>query len=162
MRSLSSGLMRAATVLVLLLGTSTVLADDPPKDSTRDPASTAKPLPAWDQLTPAQREQLIAPVRDRWNSQPEERQRMLDRADRWQEMTPDQRQRARHGMKRWEHMSPEQREQMRALYAKMRSLDEPQRTALKAQWRQMTPEQRKVWVQANPAPPDTDGDRRHR
>ena len=59
---------------------------------------------------------------------------MLDRAQRWQQMTPDQRQRARNGMKRWEHMNPEQREQMRALYAKMRALAE-QRAALKAQWR---------------------------
>ena len=56
-------------------------------------------------------------------------------------------------MKRWEHMSPEQREQTRALYARMRGMDEAGRQALKAQWRQMTPEQRRDWVKANPAPP---------
>ncbi|MNR57613.1 hypothetical protein D3C85_1784290 [compost metagenome] len=54
-------------------------------------------------------------------------------------------------------MSPEQREQMRALYAKMRGMDETQRAALKAQFRAMTPEQRRAWVQANPAPPEQDG-----
>lgn len=119
-----------------------------------DPVVPAKPLPAWDQLTPQQRELLIAPVRERWNAQPDDRARMLERAQRWQQMTPEQRQRARHGMQRWEHMNPEQREQMRALYGKMRSLDDEQRKALKAQWRAMTPEQRRAWVQANPALPD--------
>ena len=143
---LPSTLLRA-TALALLIAATPALAADPP----------AKPLPAWEQLTPAQREQLIAPVRERWNTQPDERQRMLDRAQRWQQMTPEQRQRARHGMKRWEDMSPEQREQMRALYAKMRGLDETQRKALKAQWRAMTPEQKRAWVQANPAPPEPAG-----
>lgn len=143
--SRSGPVLRAAIVVTLLLAAVPALAADP-----------AKPLPAWDQLTPAQREQLIAPVRDRWNSQPEERQRMLERSQRWQQMTPEQRQRARHGMQRWEHMNPEQREQMRALYGKMRGLDETQRKALKEQWRAMTPEQRRAWVQANPAPPEAD------
>jgi hypothetical protein len=156
MRTVSplSRMTRVAAVLALLVAASPVFAADPPKDAGTVPA---KPLPAWEQLTPAQREQLIAPVRERWNNQPEERQRMLERAERWQEMTPEQRKQARHGMKRWEHMSPEQREQMRALYAKMRGMDETQRAALKAQFRAMTPEQRRAWVQANPAPPEKDG-----
>ena len=37
-------------------------------------------LPEWDQLTPAQRETLIAPMRDRWNASPEHRQRMYEHA----------------------------------------------------------------------------------
>lgn len=134
--------VRPALTLALLATAIPALAADPP-------AST---LPAWEQLTPAQRETLIAPVRERWNAQPDERARMLERAQRWQQMTPEQRKRARHGMQRWEHMSPEQREQMRALYAKMSTLDEEQRKALKAQWRAMTPDQRRAWVKANPAP----------
>jgi hypothetical protein len=154
-----SRLTRVAAVLALLVAAAPVfaapvLAENPSKDVAALPA---KPLPTWEQLTPAQREQLIAPVRERWNGQPEERQRMLDRAERWQQMTPEQRKQARHGMKRWEHMSPEQREQMRALYAKMRGMDETQRAALKAQFRAMTPEQRRAWVQANPAPAEKDG-----
>ncbi len=132
--------------LALLIASAPLFAADPP--------APAKPLPAWEQLTPAQRETLIAPMRERWNAQPDERTRMLERAQRWQQMTPEQRQRARHGMHRWESMTPEQREQTRALFAKMRTLDQPQRKALKAQWRAMTPEERRVWVQANPAPAD--------
>ncbi|UNK49106.1 DUF3106 domain-containing protein [Lysobacter sp. S4-A87] len=160
MRTVSppSRLTRVAAVLALLVAASPVFAADPPKDVAATPA---KSLPAWEQLTPAQREQLIAPVRERWNNQPEERQRMLDRAERWQQMTPEQRNQARHGMKRWEHMSPEQREQMRALYAKMRGMDETRRAALKAEFRAMTPEQRRAWVQANPAPPEKDRPPQH-
>ena len=139
--------LRPALALALLASAIPAFAADP----ADPPAGT---LPAWEQLTPAQREMLIAPVRERWNTQPDERARMLERAQRWQQMTPEQRKRARHGMQRWEHMSPEQREQMRALYAKMSTLDGEQRKALKAQWRAMTPDQRRAWVKANPAPAD--------
>ena len=110
----------------------------------------AAALPAWEQLSAAQREQLIAPVRERWNGEPAQRARMLQHAQRWQQLTPEQRRHARHGMKRWEHLNPAQRTQMRALYERMRSLDPEQRLALKQQWKQMTPEQQHAWVEANP------------
>jgi len=115
----------------------------------RDPVP-ATPLPAWEQLTPTQREQLIAPVRERWNSaDATNRHRMLNHARRWQTLTPDERKRAHRGMRRWEHMSPEHRDQMRVLFEKMRTLPPEQRATLKQQWRAMTPEQRKVWLQQN-------------
>ena len=115
-------------------------------------AAQTQTLPAWEQLTPAQREQLIAPTRERWNAEPEQRPRLLERAQRWQQMTPEQRKHAHRGVKRWRHMSPEQRTEARALYTRMRGLDDAERQALKTKWRAMTPEQRKAWVEANPAP----------
>lgn len=113
------------------------------------PAEAATSLPAWDQLTPAQRDLLVAPMRERWDSRPADRARMLARAQRWQEMTPDQRQRARHGMHRWEKMDPEHRQRMRALFGQMRGMDREQRKALREKWHAMTPEQRKAWVEQN-------------
>lgn len=121
-------------------------------------AAPVTPLPAWEQLSAAQREQLIAPIRERWNAEPDQRQHLLERARRWQQMTPEQRTRAHRGMKRWEHLSPEQRTQTRALYSRMRTLEPAEREAFKAKWRAMTPEQQKAWLEANPAPPRT-GDR---
>lgn len=118
------------------------------------------PLPAWEQLTPQQREQLLAPVRDRWNSSsPGKRRHMLDHAERWQSMTPEQRERAHRGHKRWKDMSPERREQARALFEHMRPLPEAERRALIERWKAMTPEQRKAWVEAHPPREDRDGDR---
>lgn len=115
-------------------------------------AAPPQDLPAWDGLSDAQREQLIAPVRERWNAEPEHRQRLLERAQRWQQMTPEERRHAHRGIRRWQHMSPEQRTEARALYHRMRGLDDAGRKALKAEWRAMTPEQRKAWVTAHPAP----------
>jgi hypothetical protein len=116
--------------------------------------SQAQPLPAWDQLTPQQREQLTAPLRERWNnSPPERRAHMLEHAARWQAMTPEERARARQGHKRWSDMPPERREQARALYQHMRQLPEAERKAMVERWRAMTPEQRRAWVEAHP-PPD--------
>ena len=115
-------------------------------------AATPQSLPAWEQLTDAQREQLLAPIRERWNAAPDERARMFERAGRWQQMSPEKRRRAHRGVDRWRHMSPEQRTEARALYSRMRSLEPDGREALKARWRTMTTEQRKAWVSANPAP----------
>lgn len=130
----------AMLALLAALSTAPAFASDPPSAT----------LPAWDQLNDAQREQLIAPVRERWNAEPEQRARMLQHAQRWRQMTPDQRRHARHGMQRFEHLSPEQRMQMRALFEQTRGLPPQQREALKQRWRQMTPEQRRAWVQAHP------------
>ncbi|MGE8213829.1 MAG: DUF3106 domain-containing protein [Stenotrophomonas sp.] len=107
-------------------------------------------LPEWDQLTPAQRETLIAPLRDRWNASPERRQRTYDHARSWQQMTPEQREQARRGMHRFENMSPSQRRDAQALFDKMRGMDKDQRQQLRDQWNRMSPEQRRQWVEANP------------
>lgn len=109
--------------------------------------------PAWEQLGAAERELLTAPIRERWNSHPEHRARMLEHARRWQTMTPEQRQGAHRGMKRWARMDPEKREQTRALFGKMRGMTPEQRKALREQWKAMTPEQRKAWIEANQAQP---------
>lgn len=114
-------------------------------------------LPAWEQLDEAQREALVAPIRQRWNDHPDKRAEMLAHAERWQDMGPEQRERARRGAERWRQMDPEKREAMRALYAHMRGLPESGREALRKEWESMTPEQRRAWVKAHPAPADTHG-----
>ena len=114
------------------------------------------PLPDWEQLEAAQRELLIAPLRERWDSNPEDRRKMLERAGRWQELTPEQRKRAHRGMDRWKHMTPEQRENARALYSHMRTLAPEAREALRRDWEQMSPEQQRAWARAHPAPPRDD------
>ena len=109
--------------------------------------------PAWEQLSSAERDLLTAPIRERWNSNPGERARMLEHARRWQDMTPEERKRAHHGMKRWSHMDPKKRAEARALFGKMRDMSPEQRKALREEWQAMTPEQRKAWIEANPPQP---------
>jgi len=114
-------------------------------------AAADKPaMPAWDQLTPAQRELLLAPVRERWNGNPAERVRMYQHAERWRTMTPEQRQRAHRGMRRWSHMNPEQRDEARTLFERSRNMTPDQRKALREEFKAMTPQQRKAWLEQNP------------
>ncbi|MBL8256901.1 MAG: DUF3106 domain-containing protein [Pseudoxanthomonas mexicana] len=143
--------VRALRILVLglLLASGHALAQAAPA-----------PLPAWEQLTPQQREALITPVRDRWNREPDQRDRMLERAQRWQAMTPEQRAQAHHGMKRFEDMNPDQRREARALYGHMKALTPERRDALREQWKKMTPAQREAWMRENAPPRDRDRDRR--
>lgn len=133
--------------LLLLASPGLVLAQ------TSDPASTitaAAALPPWDNLTPAQRELLVAPIRERWNTNADSRARIYQHALRWQQMPPGQRERARHGMRRWEHMDPGKRTEMRALFHQMRGMTTEQRDALRQQWHGMSDAQRRAWVQAHP------------
>ena len=141
MTALQSTLARHVLVMLLALVPTIALAQD-----------TAPALPAWEQLSPAQREQLIAPIRERWNAEPAHRGRMLAHAQRWRELSPEQRRRAHRGMKRWEGMSPEQHEQMRAVFSHIRPLPRPAQKEFLAKWRAMSPEQKRSWVLANPAP----------
>lgn len=133
-----------ATTLLLSLAWALPAAADTPR------------LPEWDQLDAGQRELLVAPVRERWDSNPDERRKMLERAERWQQLSPDQRRRAHRGMDRWKHMSPEQRDAARALYSHMRTLEPEARSRLKKQWKGMSREQRREWVETHPAPPHGD------
>ncbi|WP_457005502.1 MULTISPECIES: DUF3106 domain-containing protein [unclassified Luteimonas] len=141
----------AAALLALALATAL--------PAVAQPAQPAAALPAWDELTTAQRETLVAPMRQRWNDHPEKRAHMLSHAERWQEMDPGQRERARRGAHRWQQMEPEKREAMRALYSRMKALPEAEREALRTQWKAMSPEQRRAWVKINPAPPERSRER---
>lgn len=108
-----------------------------------------QPLPAWEQLGDADREALIAPIRERWNANPGQRARLMRHAKRWQAMTPEQRRHVRHGMKRWAHLDPEERARARALFGEMRTMTPAQRKALRARWKEMTPAERDAWVEAH-------------
>lgn len=130
-----------AVLLVILLAAITAPA-----------AVHAETLPEWKQLTPAQRDALIAPIRERWNAEPAQRPRMLAHAERWSAMPPEQRRRARQGMQRWQQMAPDQRARMRAVFAHLRPLPEAERKAFMARWRSMSDAEKQAWVQANPAP----------
>jgi hypothetical protein len=107
-------------------------------------------LPTWEQLTPAQREVLIAPIRERWNESPSARTRLYEHARRWQQLTPKQRAGARHGLRTWDRMDPKERDTMRALFHQMRGMSPEQRRQLRDRWRAMSAQQRQDWVRSHP------------
>ncbi len=109
----------------------------------------AQSMPAWEHLSPAQRDLLVAPIRERWDSNPDTRGRMFQHAKRWGQLTPEQREAAHDGQGRWETMPPDQRQTMRALFQKTRDMTPEQRHALREQWRAMTVEQRRAYLGQN-------------
>lgn len=158
MTTLHRSTLAAALLAVALCAASAVAGaqEMAPRQAPAPAARSAQTaLPSWEQLTPVQRELLIAPLRERWNANPGERARMYGHAERWRSMTPEQRARARRGLGHWEHMDPARRREMRALFEKMRTMSPEQRKALRDQWHGMTQAQREAWVEANP-PKDRD------
>lgn len=148
-------------LLLAMVSGGHALAGDPPRDASRESSreSTREPLPEWNDLSRAQREQLSAPIRDRWNnSSQDERAGMLRHASRWQRMSPEDRERASQGVNRWQDLPPDKRYEMRALYHKLDTLSETERDAFRRRWRAMSEQQRREWVQANPPPRHDSGD----
>jgi len=109
----------------------------------------AQAMPTWEQLTPAQRDLLVAPIRERWDSNPDARGHMFQHAQRWRQLSPEQRDEAHKGQGRWEAMPSDQRRTMRALFQKTRDMTPEQRRALREQWRAMSPEQRRAYLGQN-------------
>jgi len=124
-------------------------------------AQAALPLPEWEHLSADQREHLTAPTRDRWNSaSPEQRARMLARAERWQQMAPAERERISGTIGHWQNLPPGRHHELRALFHHLRRLGESEREAFLAHWKSMSAEQRQAWADANPAPPREEPSRR--
>lgn len=127
-------------------------------------------LPQWEALSNEQRALLIAPLRERWNANPQARQRMWRHAQRWHELAPHERRRAQRGAHRLEHLNPREREQMRALFERIRGMPQQQRhetmllfrhmrylphaerEALVQRWHTMTAEQRTQWLRDHTSP----------
>jgi hypothetical protein len=127
--------------------------------SAQTPASAAPSTqnapqaPEWERLTSAQRDAVMAVVRERWNANPQQRAKMLAHAERWQRMTPEQRQRAKAGQHRWQQMSPEQRQQARAKFDQGHDqghdLPPEQRAVLRERLKAMPQEQRREWIRTH-------------
>ena len=115
-------------------------------------AQTTSSLPDWDRLSPAQRELLVAPIRDRWNANPGSRERMLSHATRWKSMTPEQRAQARRGMSRWQGMSPAERARAQQAFKRFRQMSPEEKQAMREKLRAMTPEQRREWLKSQAVP----------
>jgi len=106
-------------------------------------------LPAWDHLTPEQRDALSAPLRERWNQGAyEQRLRWLQHAKRWQQLTPQERATARQGLRAYRQADPATRGKLREVFKNLRDATPEQRTALREKWRALSPEQRRAWLQA--------------
>ncbi|WP_045726855.1 DUF3106 domain-containing protein [Xanthomonas sp. GPE 39] len=141
------------SLALTLLASSVTPAVCAPASAPQSPAVVdAQPdaaLPDWEHLSRQQRELLIAPLRQRWNDAPSQRQRMFEHAQRWQSMTPEQRAHAHEGARRYEAMTPQQREEAQALFAYMRTLPPEQRKTLRERLDAMAPAQRTAWIKAN-------------
>jgi hypothetical protein len=104
--------------------------------------------PTWNQLD-AQQQTDLQPFADRWDRMPAPRRlHILQRYQRWQRLPPEKREAMREGLANYQRMSPEQRQKIRRSMHVVRALPPDQQRALRQQWRAMTPEQRKAWLDA--------------
>lgn len=115
------------------------------------PVPAGVQVPSWSELSPAQQEAL-ARLRADWDQLPASRRvralEWVERKARWDAMTPEQREKLRTGARNFRELPPELREKMRASMQAMRALPDDERRALRKRWHEMSPEQRRAWLQS--------------
>jgi hypothetical protein len=164
----TKAVVRALLLSAWVLAAGTCLAQEPP---AQPPSALAAPAGepatprAWQSLSP-QQQQLLQNFHDRWDSLPAEKQQSLARgSQRWINMSPEQRSGAQERFKQWRALPPEQRQVIRQRWqqfkalppqeqqrirqqvSRFRQLPPERREELRRQWRQMTPQQRRGFMQ---------------
>ena len=120
--------------------------------SARACASPTQPppgvrVPAWRELS-AQQQQDLAPFAGRWDRMPAWRRvQLLERYQRWTQLPPVRQAQLRAGERNFRAMTLPQRERMRRAFRAVRALPPAEQQRLRAIWRDMSPEQRRDWLE---------------
>jgi Protein of unknown function (DUF3106) len=117
-------------------------------------AQGAGPGPNWAQLTPAQ-QGALAPLRNDWDSLDAGRkQKWLEVASRFGQMSPQRQQRVRERMTEWARLSPSQRTEARINYQQSKQVAPEDRQARWEAYQALSSDERAALAaRANPAVP---------
>ena len=107
----------------------------------------ASPAPTWQELDSRQQADLVRFAQG-WNRLPPERRaHILQRYLRWQELPAERRETLRQGERNFRQMSVDQRRKIRASLGTVRALPPEEQRRLRQQWRSLTPQQRRDWLE---------------
>ena len=100
--------------------------------------------PAWEALTPAQR-QALAPLQRDWPAiEPGRKDKWIELASRFPSMTPDERLRMQARMTEWARMTPDERTRARLQFQETRQLPSDEKQARWEAYQALTEEERKT------------------
>jgi hypothetical protein len=99
-------------------------------------AQTVRGDPAWSQL-PAEQQQILAPIRDEWESfDPVRKRKWIGIAQRYPKLSADEQTRLQRRMQDWAALSPDARRAARERYRDFEQLPADERQALIEMWEQ--------------------------
>ncbi|QAU23047.1 DUF3106 domain-containing protein [Dyella sp. M7H15-1] len=101
----------------------------------------------WNTLSPKRQERMLQRTQDWMKLPPEKQQEIRDRIARWQQMTPDQRELARENQHLYDTLPPAKQQELHDAFKRFQQLPPDQRDALRRQWQEQSPEQRRQWLQ---------------
>jgi hypothetical protein len=102
--------------------------------STAFPASPAKKLPNWQELSP-QQQSVLAPLSADWDSYISRRKKtMLDIADKYAGMSPEDQAKVQRRMQRWVKLSQEERGAIRESAKKIKQMPPEKKQSLVQAW----------------------------
>jgi Protein of unknown function (DUF3106) len=169
-------IVRALLLCAWVLAAGTCLAQQLPVPAAAAPTPAQEPAAprSWQSLSP-QQQLLLQSFQGRWDSLPPDKQQALARGSlRWIGMSAQQRAGAQQRFQQWRALPPEQRQLIRQRWQQFRSLPPQEqqhireqfsrfhqlpperREQLRQQWRQMTPQQRRGFMQ-RPGPRGSGG-----
>ena len=93
------------------------------------------PVRGLDSVTPEERQRIQENVQ-RWQQlSPEERTRLRQQMDRWKQLPPQDRDRIQKNYERWQQMPPEEREQLRERLRQFREMSPEERQRAREEYR---------------------------
>lgn len=101
----------------------------------------------WERMPPSHQQHMLRKARHWETLSPQKRSEIRERIQRWQQMTPAERDRARANRRVYRHLSHDQREKLDAAYERYKQMPETQRDRLLKQWRSLSVEQRRHWIE---------------
>jgi hypothetical protein len=101
----------------------------------------------WERMSPRHQQHMLRKARHWQRLSPQKRVEIRERIERWQKMTPAERERARANRRVYRHLSPEARDKLDAAYERFKQMPEAQRDRLRKQWRSLSAEQRRHWIE---------------
>lgn len=101
----------------------------------------------WERMPPSHQQHMLRKARHWETMPPQKRAEIRERIERWQQMTPAERDRARANRRVYRHLSHDQREKLHAAYERYKQMPETQRDRLLKQWRSLSVDQRRHWIE---------------
>ncbi|HUA79405.1 MAG TPA: DUF3106 domain-containing protein [Dyella sp.] len=146
--------LRLPSLLAFLLGL-TIAAPSYAQNGATHPWNTLSPAQQnllsplqsqWDTLPPKRQEHMLQRTQEWMQLPPQRQQEIRDRIARWQQMTPEQRQQARENQHLYDTLPSQKQEELHDAFKRFQQLPPDQRDALRRQWMQQSPEERRQWL----------------
>ena len=113
-------LLTLPLLALALTGVPVLASGQSPGEASDHQTLSPEALARWQQMTPAERQELRERFRKFRELPPEEQQQLRSRLQNFRQRSPEEQQRLREKFRRWQQLPPEQQQRLRAAFQKFK------------------------------------------